>query len=247
MNAAAAHRTASGGARESRQPLAGLPRLLDFTDLRRGSGLFLTTRRSLGISFSDVVDCQRFALNASDSRKGGAMSKIRRCIAIALAAALTAFVAAVAAPAASGEPSAVFTTITTNFTSSFAAVNPCTGGTGTVELAGRDVLHVTDFGGGSFHVVDTQTGILTFTPDDPSALTLVGHYTTTFSDQSNPPGLQFTVGRPFNVVAVGADGSRVVFNLIARTTRSPDGTVTVSFDVTHFECVRTGGVRRMEG
>jgi len=129
------------------------------------------------------------------------MSKTRRWIAIALAAALTALVAAVAAPAASGEPSAVFTTITTNFTSSFAAVNPCTGGTGTVELAGRDVLHVTDFGGGIFHVLDTQTGMLTFTPDDPAALTLVGHYTTTFSDQSNPPGLQFTVGGPFNVVA----------------------------------------------
>src|SRR5438128_458106 len=86
------------------------------------------------------------------------------------AAILAAFVAAVAAPAASGEPQAVFTTITTDFTSSFASVNPCTGGSGTVDLAGQDVLHVTDFGGGIFHVVDTQTGILTFTPDDPSAL-----------------------------------------------------------------------------
>ncbi len=168
------------------------------------------------------------------------MSQTRRWIAIALAAALTAFVAAVVAPAASGESPTVFTTITTDFTSSFVAVNPCTGGTGTVELAGQDILHVTDFGGGIFHVVDTQTGILTFTPDDPSALTLVGNYTTTFSDQSNPPGLQFTVGGPFNVVAVGADGSRVVLNLIARTTRTPDGTVTVSFNMTHFECVPPG-------
>jgi hypothetical protein len=107
-------------------------------------------------------------------------------------------------------------------------VNPCTGGTGTVDLAGRDVLHVTDFGGSIFHVVDTQSGTLAFTPDDPSALTLEGHYTTTFSDQSNPPELQFTVGGPFDVVAVGADGSRVVFHLISRTTRTPGGTVTVS-------------------
>jgi len=68
----------------------------------------------------------------------------------------------------------------------------------------------------------------------------VGHYTTTFSDQSNPPGLQFTVGGPFDVVAVGADGSRVVFHLIARTTRLPDGTVTVSFNATRFECVPPG-------
>jgi hypothetical protein len=167
--------------------------------------------------------------------------KLRLTLLAALCAAIiAAFVAAVAAPAASGEPTAVSTTITTDFTSSFAAVNPCTGGSGTVALAGRDVLHVTDFGGGIFHVVDTQTGTLTFTLDDPSALTLVGHYTTTFSDQSNPPGLQFTVGGPFNVVAVGADGSRVVFNLIARTTRTPDGTVTVSFTVTHSECVPPG-------
>lgn len=167
--------------------------------------------------------------------------KLRLTLLAALCAAIiAAFVAAVAAPAASGEPPAVSTTITTDFTSLFAAVNPCTGESGTVDLSGRDVLHVTDFGGGIFHVVDTQTGILTFTPDDPSALTLAGQYTTTFSDQSNPPGLQFTVGGPFNVVAVGADGSRVVFNLIARTTRTPDGTVTVSFNVTHFECVPPG-------
>jgi hypothetical protein len=165
--------------------------------------------------------------------------KRRLSILTALCAAIiAAFVAAV--PAASGEPQAVFTTITTDFTSSFASVNPCTGGSGTVDLAGRDVLHVTDFGGGIFHVVDTQTGMLTFTPSDPSALTLAGHYTTTFSNQSNPPGSQFTVGGPFNVVAVGADGFRVVFNLIARTTRTPDGTVTVSFNVTHFGCVPPG-------
>ncbi len=47
MNAAAAHRTTSSGARELRQGAAGLPRLLDITDLRRGSGLFLTTLRPL--------------------------------------------------------------------------------------------------------------------------------------------------------------------------------------------------------
>jgi hypothetical protein len=97
------------------------------------------------------------------------------------------------------------TVITTDFTDSFAAVNPCTGGTGTVELAGQDVLHITDFGGGIFHLVDTQTGTVTFTPDDPYELTAVGHYTTTFSLQSNPPEAQFTVGGPFNVVAVAAE------------------------------------------
>jgi hypothetical protein len=165
------------------------------------------------------------------------MGKTRRSMGIALAAGLTALFAAVAAPMASGDPPVVATTITTDFTSIFTSVNPCTGGTGTVDLAGQDVLHVTNFGGGIFHVVDTQTGTLTFTPDDPSALTLVGHYTTTFNDQSTPPGLQFTVGGPFSVVAVGADGSRVVFNLVSRTTRLPDGTVTVLFSVTHFECV----------
>jgi len=76
-----------------------------------------------------------------------------------LAALVTGAPSALAdATAASGEPPAVTTTIITNFTSSFASVNPCTGGTGTVELAGRDVLHVTDFGAGIFHVLDTQPG-----------------------------------------------------------------------------------------
>lgn len=146
-----------------------------------------------------------------------------------MALAVTALVAAIVAPVASADPPAVTTTITTNFSNSFTAENPCTGGTGTINLAGRDVLHITDFGGGIYHSVDTQTGILTFTPDDPSALTLSGHYTNTVSEQSNPPGQQFTQSVLFNVVAVGADGSRVVFHLIGRTTLTPDGTPTVEF------------------
>jgi len=168
------------------------------------------------------------------------MNWTRRWIAMALAAGLTAVLAAMEAPAAGAAPPAVATTITTDFSSSFTATNPCTAGTGTVEVAGRDVLHVTDFGGGIFHVVDHQTGTLTFTPDDPSAVTLAGQYTTTFSQQANPPGLQVTAGGPFNVVGAGADGSRVVFHEISRTTRLPDGAVTVSFDVTHFECLPPG-------
>ncbi len=40
--------------------LAPPPHLMDSTDLRRDSGFLLTTRRSPGLSFSDVVDCQRF-------------------------------------------------------------------------------------------------------------------------------------------------------------------------------------------
>ena len=168
------------------------------------------------------------------------MNWTRRWIALALAAGLTTWSAAMAAPAASAAPPAVATTITTGFTSSFPATNPCTAGTGTVSVAGQDVLHVTDFGGGIFHLADHQAGTATFTPDDPAAVTLAGHYTTTFSNQSNPPALQFTVGGPFNVVGTGADGSRVVFHLISRTTRLPDGTVTVSFSVAHFECLPPG-------
>jgi hypothetical protein len=159
-------------------------------------------------------------------------------IAMALAVAVTGLLATIVAPVASANPPGVTTTITTNFSDSFTAENPCTGAPGTVNLAGRDVLHVTDFGGGIFHLVHTQTGILTFTPDDPSALTYTGHFTTTFSEQSNPPGQQSTVGGAFfNVVAVAADGSRVVFHFISRTTLTPDGTVTVSFDVAHTECI----------
>src|SRR5215472_5483965 len=170
---------------------------------------------------------------------GDAMNWTRRWITLALAAGLTTWFAALAAPASAAPPT-VATTITTDFISSFTAVNPCTAGTGTVAVAGRDVLHVTDFGVGIFHLVDHQTGTATFTPDDPAAVTLAGRYTTTFSEQANPPALQFTAGGPFNVVGTGADGSRVVFHLIERTTRLPDGTVTVSFSVAHFECLPPG-------
>src|SRR5262245_52450498 len=99
--------------------------------------------------------------------RGDAMNWTRRWIAMALAAGLTAVFAAMAAPSASAPPPAVATTITTDFHDSFTAVNPCTAGTGAVGLAGRDVLHVTDFGGGIFHLVDHQTGTLTFTRMTP--------------------------------------------------------------------------------
>ena len=157
---------------------------------------------------------------------------------IVVALAVTAVLAAIVVPVASGAPPGVSTTITTNFSNSFTADNPCTGGPGTVNLAGRDVLHVTDFGNGVFHMVDTQTGLLTFTPDDPSALTLTGHFTNT--TYNNQRGQQSTFGGPFNVVAVGADGSRVVFHLIVQETLTPDGTVAVSFSVAHVECVPPG-------
>ena len=156
--------------------------------------------------------------------------------AMGLMAVLTVLVAGITAPAASGDPPVVTTTIT-NFSNSVTRVNPCTGGTGTVTNAGQDVLHITEFGNGIFLLVDTQTATLTFVPDDPNAPTLVGHYTTTFAEQSTPPGQQLTVGGPLNVVAVGEDGSRVSFHIISRTTRLPDGTVIVSFDMTHLECV----------
>src|SRR5262249_35992604 len=106
--------------------------------------------------------------------------------------------------------------------------------------AGQDVLHVTDFGGGIFHLGDHQTGTGTFTPDDPAAVTLAGHYTTTFSEQANPPGLQFTGAGPLNFLRAGADGSRVAFHATSRPTGLPDGTVPGSFDVTHFGCLPPG-------
>jgi hypothetical protein len=155
-----------------------------------------------------------------------------------MALAVTALLAAIVVPVASANPPVVTTTINTNFSDSFTADNPCTGVPGTANLAGRDVLHVTDFGNGIFHMVDTQTGDLTFTPDDPSAPTFTGHFTnTTFSNQR---GQQLTVGGPFNILAVGTDGSRVVFHFISQTTVTPDGTVTVSFSVAHIECVPPG-------
>jgi hypothetical protein len=165
--------------------------------------------------------------------KGKCMQNRNKIIVMAFS--VTALLAAIVAPVASGVPPGVSTTITTNFSNSVPADNPCTGGSGTLNLAGRDVLHVTDFGNGVSHMVDTQTGLLTFTPDDSSALTYTGHFTNT--TYNNQRGQQLTTGGPFNLVAVAADGSRVVFHLIVQTTVTPDGTVTVSLLEAHTQCV----------
>ncbi len=160
---------------------------------------------------------------------------------LALLFIVVAAVLAVGAAGALADP-ATSTVITRNSSQSLSPItNPCTGQVGTVELSFTDVLHLTDLGGGLFFLTDVNAGLLTFTPNGATSPTLSGHFASTFTLESTPPGQQFSQTNPFTVVAQAADGSKVVFHSLFHITSTPAGDVTTSFSDLTVECVSVGG------
>jgi len=157
------------------------------------------------------------------------------CLFLVVAVAL-----AVGAAGALAEPTSS-TVITRNSSQTLPAItNPCTGQVGTVELSYTDVMHLTNFGGGIFFFTDVNTGLLTFTPDGATSPTASGHFATTLTHESTPPGAQFSLTSPFTVVAQSADGSKVVFHSLFHITRTPAGDITTVFSDLTVECVSPG-------
>ena len=113
----------------------------------------------------------------------------------------------------------------------FQDVNPCTGDPGTVSAVENQIFHGTINKTGSWFT-GTVEGQFTFTPDDPSKITYMGHFAIWFGDENN---LRNDVEHStFNVNATGTDGSHLQFHDNAQATLNANGTVTVSFD--HASC-----------
>ena len=134
--------------------------------------------------------------------------------------------AALLAPAAA----AAAETIHFSGTDSRAEQNLCSGAPGTLIIVFSGVVHTTDLGDGTFHMIGTMTGTVTFVPDDPSQPSYTGHLT-----ERSGQGVH-TITIADNIVLHGSDGSLGKLHILFHLTVNANGTVTASIDTNRLSC-----------
>jgi hypothetical protein len=118
-------------------------------------------------------------------------------------------------------------------TDTSASTNPCTGVSGTLVQTYNAVSHVTYQPDGEFWATFTQTGAISFVPDDPTQPTYAGHFTAWGGFNGNQQNQTSTF--TLNVHVTGTDGSVITQHEIAHFTVTPAG-VTFSFDKPSLTC-----------
>jgi hypothetical protein len=108
--------------------------------------------------------------------------------------------------------------------------NPCSGEPGTLTaIAANEVFHITFFTtGDEVWVTGTDEGTVTFTPDNPSGVSLSGHFAAWFGESFNNKNDVQHFTNTFNLT--GSDGSHVVVHETAHLSTNANGVVTVNFD-----------------
>lgn len=132
-------------------------------------------------------------------------------------------------------PSCSETVHVTSAPNVFPNPNPCTGGTGTVELDdNHSVFHINVNGDGDAWLTGTDGGTASFTPDDPSQASGQGTWTSWFGTELNN---QSTVNSGTNTVRLKmSDGTHVVIHETTHMTMTPDGNLSASFDHVSVSC-----------
>ena len=151
--------------------------------------------------------------------------------AASLGAAVALLSAGVALADAGGQGTVTITQHAHNVTLfSDPVTNPCTGEPGTfTAIAANEVFHVTFFtNGDEFWVTGTDEGTVTFTPDNPSGVSLSGHFAAWFGESFNDKNDVQHFTNTFNLK--GSDGSHVVVHETAHLSTNANGVVTVNFD-----------------
>jgi hypothetical protein len=152
---------------------------------------------------------------------------------------LLAFLPALMLSAALLAPTAAFATETETVHYSHidrrAAANPCSGAPGTLTIVLSGVVHTTDLGDGTVHRTVTETGTVTFVPDDPSQASFSGHLAESRSEITNRNNAIETNAE--NVVVHGSDGSLGKQHILIHTTVNANGTVTSSIEIIEFTCL----------
>jgi hypothetical protein len=113
--------------------------------------------------------------------------------------------------------------------------NPCTGATGTLTATSQnEVFHVTQQADGTFWVTQTDEGMATFTPDDPSGVSASGHFATWFGESANDKNdVQHDTT---NIHLTNTDGSHISAHLIDHITVNALGVATANFSVQDVSC-----------
>jgi hypothetical protein len=146
----------------------------------------------------------------------------------ALAVAIAASLLLLLTPTALADAGAVSVTETFHdATTSFPAVNPCNGETGTLELTYNGVAHATLLANGTGHFTFTATGSFTFTPDDPTGVTYIGHVTMWDGENDNLQNSAATA--TLSAHGTGSDGSTLRIHDVAHLSVSATGIV-ITFD-----------------
>ena len=112
--------------------------------------------------------------------------------------------------------------------------NPCTGDLGTFKTSTRhQVYHINVNGAGDAWDSGTQNGTATFVPNDPSAPSGSGSWTSWFGDSFNAQNMvqHFT----FNVSVRLTNGQTVTFHESGHLSFTPNGP-SVTFDKTTISC-----------
>jgi type 1 fimbria pilin len=136
--------------------------------------------------------------------------------------------AALLAPAAAA--AAETETIHFSGTDSRAEQNLCSSAPGTLTIVFSGVVHTTDLGGGTLHMIGTMTGTVTFVPDDPSQPSYTGHLT-----ERSGQGVDTTTIAD-NIILHGSDGSLGKLHILFHITVNANGTVTASIDTNRLSC-----------
>ena len=141
--------------------------------------------------------------------------------------------AALLAPAAAA---AETETIHVSGTDSRAEQNLCSAAPGTLTIVFSGVVHTTDLGGGTLHMIGTMTGTVTFVPDDPSQPSYTGHLTERSAQGVDTITGVHTITIADNIVLHGSDGSLGKLHILFHLTVNANGTVTASIDTNRLSC-----------
>ncbi len=115
------------------------------------------------------------------------------------------------------------------------SVNPCTGDTGTFTMYFRqNTFHVNVDGAGDLWATGTESGTVSFVPDDPSAPGGTGSFATwfNFNDNNSNGNTTFT----FDAEVHLSNGQIVGDHEVGHMNFSSTGAVTLSFDKPTLTC-----------
>jgi hypothetical protein len=112
--------------------------------------------------------------------------------------------------------------------------NPCTGAPGILtETLANDIFHTNVNGASDIWVTGTQTGRVTFVPNDSSFPSYAGHLTSWFGASLNKSNSVFH--DTFNAKVTGSDGSRITLHMVDHFSVSASG-IQNSFSLAGGSC-----------
>ena len=107
----------------------------------------------------------------------------------------------------------------------------CSGAVVPIQITGKSIFHITDFGDGRYHLTGTQTGRFITTD---AGVTYSGRFTIWFGENSNSKSFNGTF--TFSATGKGDDGSKLRIQGVAHFAVNANGDVTSEFERFTVDC-----------